>query len=213
MELAGSTPYPASGPGSMSATSSVARLKIMLDDVTPAVVRVVEVPLNIRLDRLHTIFQKAMGWTDSHLWEFRFRGTGFGMPDPDDGFGGSLDARKTTLKAAIEDCGARSFLYMYDFGDAWEHSVKIEAITPSHPQLSYPRIVKASGCCPPEDIGGPWGYAQALEAYANPEHEEYEFAIEQIGKDFDPVEVDILAINDALTHLASKWTPKPRRKA
>jgi hypothetical protein len=48
---------------------------------------------------------------------------------------------------------------------------------------------------------------------ANPEHEEYEFAIEQIGKDFDPVEVDILAINDALTHLASKWDPQASPKA
>jgi hypothetical protein len=38
----------------------------------------------------------------------------------------------------------------------------------------YPRptsseyAIEASGRCPPEDIGGPWGYAEFLEAIANP---------------------------------------------
>jgi hypothetical protein len=37
-------------------------MTLSLDDVTPAVSRTIEVPLGIRLDRLHTIFQKALGW-------------------------------------------------------------------------------------------------------------------------------------------------------
>ena len=46
----------------MSATT-VARLKITLDDVSPAILRRVEVPFDIRLDWLHLIVQAAMGWT------------------------------------------------------------------------------------------------------------------------------------------------------
>jgi hypothetical protein len=46
---------------------SIAHLRIKLDDVEPAVVRRVEVPLTIRLDRLHLVLQAAMGWTNSHL--------------------------------------------------------------------------------------------------------------------------------------------------
>ena len=43
--------------------STIARLKITLDHVKPAVQRRVEVPLTIRLDRLHLVFQAALGWT------------------------------------------------------------------------------------------------------------------------------------------------------
>jgi len=80
----------------------VARMTITLDDVTPVVSRVIEVPLGIRLDRLHSTFQAALAWTDSHLWELTFGHTGFGTPDPSYGFDGPLDARKTTLAQALE---------------------------------------------------------------------------------------------------------------
>lgn len=83
-------------------TVSVARLKIALDDVAPPVMRRIAVPLTIRLDRLHLALQAALGWTDSHLYAFRFGDVAFGVPDPEWG-SGPLDARKTTLRAAIED--------------------------------------------------------------------------------------------------------------
>lgn len=47
---------------------SIARLKIMLHDVEPPVMRRIEVPLTIRLDRLHLALQAALGWTNSHLY-------------------------------------------------------------------------------------------------------------------------------------------------
>jgi Plasmid pRiA4b ORF-3-like protein len=50
---------------------TIARLKITLDGVKPAVLRGVEVPFDIRLDRLHLTIQAAMGWTNSHLYELR----------------------------------------------------------------------------------------------------------------------------------------------
>ena len=82
----------------MTSSPSIARLKITLDDVEPAVVRRLEVPLDVRLDRLHLVLQAALGWTNSHLWEFRARDVGWGLPDPEWGGGsGPLDARKATL--------------------------------------------------------------------------------------------------------------------
>ena len=42
-------------------SNSIARLKITLDDVKPAVLRRVEVPLTIRLDRLHLVLQASHG--------------------------------------------------------------------------------------------------------------------------------------------------------
>jgi hypothetical protein len=76
--------------------ASIARLKITLDDVKPAVLRRIEVPLTLRLDRLHLAIQSAMGWTNSHLYEIRAGDVGWGMTDPDWG-DGPVDARKPSL--------------------------------------------------------------------------------------------------------------------
>lgn len=130
-----------SGEGCVS-NGTVVRMKITLDDVTPAVSRTLEVPLNIRLDRLHTVFQSAFSWTDSHLWEMSFGQTGFGIPEPEYGFDGPLDPRKATLAQVLADTRRKTFRYLYDFGDAWEHSVKIERVSPAspHPDISaHPR--------------------------------------------------------------------------
>jgi hypothetical protein len=60
---------------------TIARLKITLDDVRPAVLRRIEVPFDIRLDRLHLAIQAAMGWTNTHLYEIRARHVGWSTPD------------------------------------------------------------------------------------------------------------------------------------
>ena len=123
------------------------------------------VPFRIRLDRLHDVLQESFGWTNSHLYEFRIRDIGFGLPD--DGFGGPIDARKETLLAAIEDIGAKSFKYLYDFGDGWTHTVKIEKIFPATAGFDDPFLLEVVGRCPPEDVGGPWGYQEFRQAIAD----------------------------------------------
>src|ERR1700680_4386433 len=96
--------------------NSVAHLQITLDDVKPVVRRRIEVPLAIRLDRLHLVFQAAIGWTNSPLYEIRAGNMGWGIPDP--GWGdGPLDARKARLADVLEDVGVRTLKYLYDFGD------------------------------------------------------------------------------------------------
>jgi len=198
----------------MTPGAPVARIKVVLDDVTPLVMRHLEIPLSLRLDRLHTVLQTAMGWTDSHLWEFRIKGVGFGIPDPDWGFGdGPLDARKAKLSDVLEDTGARSFKYLYDFGDGWEHSIRIERITAAIDGGTYPCLLDASGRCPPEDIGGPWGYQEAREALADPTHERHDEISEWWSADrlLDDT-IDTAAIDADLAKLARRWTRKPRAK-
>lgn len=126
-----------------------------------------------------------MGWTNTHLYEFQIRDVGFGLPDQEWG-DGPLDARKVSLLSAIQDTGAKSFKYNYDFGDGWTHSIKIERTFPIV-ALADPMLIKATGRCPPEDVGGPWGYQAFRDALADPAHERHAELVEWSGaKDFDP---------------------------
>jgi hypothetical protein len=190
---------------------SIARLKIALDDVKPAVLRRIEVPLDIRLDRLHLALQAAMGWSNSHLYELRAGDVGWGDPDPD-GRDGPLDARKARLIDVLEDIGVKTLRYIYDFGDGWEHTVKIERIANAIPGVAYPHLIEATGRCPPEDIGGPWGYAELLDAIRDPKHERHAELKEWIEDDFDPNIVDTDRLAGQLDALAKQWSRRPATK-
>ena len=138
--------------------ATIAQLKITLDDVKPAVLRRFAVPFDIRLDRLHLTIQAAMGWTNSHLYEIRAGDVSWSTPYPDQDWAGDfLDARKARLGDVLEDVGTKTLKYLYDFGDGWEHTIKIERLIDPEPGTPYPRLIEAKGCCPPEDVGGPWG--------------------------------------------------------
>jgi len=188
--------------------AGIAHLKITLDNVAPTVMRRIEVPLSIRLDRLHLVLQAALGWTDSHLYEFRARDTGWGVPDPDFG-DGPLDARRARLLDVLEDMGVRSLKYLYDFGDGWEHTVRLERVTEPIPGTTYPRLIEAAGRCPPEDVGGPPGYAELLDTLANPDHEQHTENLRWVGSHFDPAAVDLERLTRNLNTLAKRWSRPP----
>jgi hypothetical protein len=190
---------------------AIARLKITLDDVEPTVLRRIEVPLAIRLDRLHLTIQAAMGWTNSHLYELRARDVGWGVPDPDWG-DGPLDASKAELVDVLEDVGVKTLRYLYDFGDGWEHTIKIERLIDSEPGVIYPRLIEAAGRCPPEDIGGPWGYAEVLAAIDDPKHERHAELGDWIGDDFDPQVASADARSQEVEELAKRWSRKTSSK-
>jgi Plasmid pRiA4b ORF-3-like protein len=189
--------------------AAIARLKITLDDVKPVVLRRVEVPFDIRLDRLHLTIQAAMGWTNSHLYEIRTGGVGWSTPDPDAGWGGDfMDARKARLGDILHDVGTKTLKYLYDFGDGWEHTIKIERLVDPKPGMLYPSLIEAKGHCPPEDVGGPWGYSELLEALADPSHERHSELREWFADDFNPHIVDVDRLSEKVAYLAEPW---PRR--
>jgi len=135
---------------------AVLQLKIGLSGVTgPPVWRRLLVPADMRLDRLHRALQVAMGWDDYHLHAFSAAGIDYGPVDPELDH---RDERKTPLKRLLRDKGDR-LRYMYDFGDGWEHEIVVEKLLRAEPGVRYPVCVAGKGRCPPEDCGGPWGYA------------------------------------------------------
>ncbi len=188
--------------------SDIARLKITLDEVDPQVLRKIEVPLDIKLDKLHVVIQAAMGWEDYHLYEFRVgRSLAYGIPDPDWPETRTLPAKKASLADLLEHA-KKTFAYVYDFGDDWMHTVKVEAISPAKTDTHYPRLIAAEGRCPPEDCGGPWGYADLKDAMADPKHENHANVVEWYGEMFDPAKIDQTAIAKDVERIASKLTRK-----
>jgi hypothetical protein len=189
-------------------TAAVLRLKVTLNDVEPKVLRRIEVPADIKLDRLHLTLQAALGWTNSHLFEVRARDVGWGQPSPD----GPLDARKAKLIDVLEDTGTKTLRYLYDFGDGWEHTIKIERMALPEADVLYPRLIEASGRCPPEDVGGPWGYGEMLEALEDPGHERHAETREWLGEDFNPNAFDPEQLKADVAALAKRWSRKPAAK-
>jgi hypothetical protein len=192
-------------------TAAVLRLKVTLDDVEPKVLRRIEVPADIKLDRLHLTLQAALDWTNSHLFEIRARDVGWGIPSPD-WPDGPLDARKVKLIDVLEDAGTKTLRYLYDYGDGWEHTIKVERMIPADTNIAYPRLIEASGRCPPEDVGGPWGYAEILDALADPDNERHTEIREWVGDDFDPYAFDAEPLRANVAALAKRWSRKPAAK-
>jgi hypothetical protein len=180
----------------VTALRSIYRIKITLQHTTPPIWRRLLVPTGTKLDRLHTIIQEAMGWSDSHLHQFIYRGESYGSPDPDSP---SNCTPESTVR--IEDLLAREksvLLYEYDFGD-WMHEIVLEKIMPFTKETAVPVCIDGAGACPPEDSGGLFGYKNMLKILGDPAHPDYEDTWEWIGgDDFDPDHFDIDAANAAL---------------
>jgi hypothetical protein len=183
----------------------IARLKIQLDDMERPVIRRVEVPSTIRLDDLHLVIQIVMGWENDHLYEFRVgRDLIWSFADPDWPLLRSRDAAEEILADLLPHLKRnKTFNYLYDFGDSWLHTVKVEAVAEAGPEVDYPCLLDAEGACPPEDCGGSWGYAHHLEAIADPNHEDHDDTVARLGPGFDPSAVDEAAIRNRLAALAS----------
>ena len=178
---------------------TVYQLLITLDGVRPAVRRRVLVPADLSLAELHDVIQAAMGWQGYHLWRFDVGGVEYGRPIDGD-FGLPLaDARYARLDAVAGR--GNVLLYEYDFGDSWEHRVRVEKVLPREPGTAYPVCVLAERACPPEDCGGVWGYAELLDVLADPAHPERATMLEWLGRAFDPEAVDLAAIDRRLARL------------
>ncbi len=164
------------------------QLKIELAGIKPLIWRRVVVPETITLAKLHQVIQAAMGWTDSHLHEFEIAGEHYGIPDPDDAFGPPV-VSEARAKLGKSLGNMASFRYVYDFGDDWEHKIKVEKVGPPE-ACTTPIYLGGANACPPEDVGGPYGYADFLEAIGDPAHPEHQQMRDWIGQEFDPKAID-----------------------
>jgi hypothetical protein len=170
------------------------QLRVELVGSKPAIWRRFIVPPAIKLPKLHETIQAAMGWHGGHLHEFIIGDMHYGVPysgmehDPP-----LEDERRKSLKSVL--AGFKTFHYIYDFGDYWDHKVKLEKILPDDGGLKLPMLTGGANACPPEDVGGVHGYRDSLAIIADPSHEEHANMLEWVGGAFDPTAFNYSAIS------------------
>jgi len=174
---------------------SVFRLRIQLNDVDPVIWRRLLVPGAVRMAKLADILLAAMGWSNSHLHAFMVGEKRYGM-NFDEFPEGEIDEKTVTVLQALRE--ERRFTFEYDFGDSWEHDIVIEELTWSNFGLKYAVCLDGANACPPDDVGGTWGYAEFLSAIADPTHDEHQSYLEWAGGSFDPTEFDLGEVNALL---------------
>ncbi|MEI6309903.1 MAG: plasmid pRiA4b ORF-3 family protein [bacterium] len=174
----------------------IVQLKIALCESKPIIWRRVLAPGQFSLFKLHAVIQAAMGWTDSHLHQFNIDGLTYGIPSSED-WQPVIDERRHKV-IRIASCEKRKFVYEYDFGDDWIHNITVEKITPPETGVKYPVCIGGKRACPPEDVGGVWGYREFLAAIRNPRHEEHDSYLTWIGGKFDPEKFDLEETNRVL---------------
>jgi hypothetical protein len=108
-------------------SNELIQLKLTLNDSKPAIWRRIIVHRATSLFELHHIIQIAMGWTNSHLFQFFVHNYRIGLCfTEDEEFNDNfLDAMEVSLESVITDIND-TIVYTYDFGDDWHHNITIE---------------------------------------------------------------------------------------
>jgi hypothetical protein len=195
-------------------SASFYQIKILLLGLEPEIWRRLIVPADATLGWLHAVLQVSMGWTNSHLHQFRHNdqkisdlSSDFGRFEDDPL---PLDEHKIRLNE-IPEFADTLFYYEYDFGDSWEHLIILEQVAGSGQGVAQRAVcIGGERACPPEDCGGVYGYEEFLQAISDPKHPEHAEMLGWINRPFDPGYFSADACNRWLAKL--RW-PKVTENA
>ena len=183
-------------------SDKIYQIKITLKGSKPPIWRRILVESDMLLSDFHKILQTTMGWLGGHLHEFVEGNKSYrSRLDDDDFWDSSVDVdynkKGTRIRTLLKKIGDK-IIYEYDFGDGWQHTILLEEILPVDPEKVYPICIAGKMKCPPEDVGGIYGYEDILEVLKDPDNERYEEMIDWVGDDFDPKHFDKDEVNELL---------------
>jgi hypothetical protein len=149
-----------------------------------------------------------MGWTDSHLHQFEKDGKNWGVPEWDEFGDLELEDEKEATVGGVMETEGDVLKYEYDFGDSWWHEIIAEKILAADCSMK-PVCIDGARRCPPEDVGGPNGYQEFLEAVFDPNHEEFEHYRQWAGEQVHAEDFIVESVNKTLKRL--RWPRRHRR--
>jgi len=133
---------------------------------------------------LHEAIQLACEWDNYHCFIFcksKNRGRG-GRPERTIVAGIPGDNDYEEIPEASEVPLAQHFSgdiktcrYTYDFGDCWEHTVKLKKMV-SLDETFFQKLVGGKRAFPPEDSGGIWGYRDLITRQQNLDNNEEDYS-------------------------------------
>lgn len=207
-----------SAPARETATYQV---RVDLRGTRPPLWRRLELSARLHLDEVHDVLQAAFGWTDSHLHRF--------SSSPADGRGETQyylcpfdvaegaegrPEEQVRLDEALSDV-VGTLVYEYDFGDDWEHAIRLEAVLPGSGAERRAACTGGERPGPPEDCGGPGGY-ELVVAAASPDDPGHVAALAELrhrygvsisAEDLGITPFDLTGINEAIADLGVRAEP------
>lgn len=208
----GTIPRPP-GPRSDAVDRQIARVlqvKVTLLGIQPPIWRRIRTRSDVPLDMFHRTLQVVMGWSDTHLHEFLSGRERIGpLEEAPDLFTARESMR--TVGRILRTPGDK-LMYLYDPGDSWAHEILLEQVLEPEVAVGYPRVIDGAGACPPEDSGGPAGYAEILHVLADDTHADHDETRRFVGDSFDPDGFDPQAVNAELAARHLVW-PRPNPPA
>lgn len=154
-------------------------LEVSLELHTPCKRRII-VPENLNFYQFHNVLQNCFAWQDCHLHQYVVAVDSKGYPtkiivppyDEMEDYPGVQIQSSTDITLAEVFASRKMIVYEYDFGDDWLHTIELcRAIEDC--REPYPRCIAAEGDAPPEDCGGPGGFAHMMSVLENPKHPEH----------------------------------------
>lgn len=198
-----------------------------LAHTSPPLWRRLELASDLYLDEVHQILQAAFGWEDVHLHKFGTGGARFydrstaHFLTPDDAAEGEegLAEDRVRLDEVLERTGDR-LLYLYDFGDCWEHVLTLKGTAPLTGTTPRARCTDGRRPSPAEDCGGAGAY-EFWDAVNRPDHPRHQEALAEFRAAHDadedpshwaPVPFDRAAVDQALGRLFPRPGPAARQR-
>ena len=185
--------------------TKIYQLKITLfeRDIKPLIWRRITIDGEKTLFDLHYVIQGAMGWQCSHLYAYYHPDSSGTYPDTSNGGYADMrlmeddshykDDKFIKIKDIFKNIGDLMF-YEYDFGDSWEHSIRLEAITETA-QDTKPACIDGERNCPPEDCGSVSGYFELVESVKNPKSQRARELREWLGETYNPEKFSLKKAN------------------
>lgn len=178
------------------------QIKVTLN-IYPKIWRRVQIPSNITFKELSLIINEAMGWEGYHLSGFTIvkNDNSIFIEDyPEDKEEkkeytkeGVLNSKRVKIDDYIHE--KQELVYIYDFGDNWEHKIELEEELAEY-KNKYAQVVTYRGNCPPEDCGGFSGYYELMYGDSEEAEEKRQY--------YEIIKYDKAMVNENLKHVKEK---------